>query len=185
MAEFSIGRLLRRVRAGEAKLAWNRPGLSAPETLTLRSGAFADGGRMPRRTAGKGVGENVSPPLSWDGVPTDAVELVLLVEDPDAPVPSPIFHLAIAGIPASESSIHEGGLNAGAHPYGQGTGTLGRRGYSGPRPVRGHGPHEYVFQLYALSEPLELPLGASPTRIVDAMAGKVVARGRLVGLYER
>ena len=38
-----VGTLLKNRRAGEEKLAWNLPNLSAPETLTLTSDAFGDG----------------------------------------------------------------------------------------------------------------------------------------------
>jgi phosphatidylethanolamine-binding protein (PEBP) family uncharacterized protein len=118
-------------------------------------------------------------------VPCDAAELVLLVEDPDAPLPSPIVHLALAGLPISVSAVSEGALNAGSTPYGYGRGSFKQNGYSRPRPVRGHGAHGYFFQLYAVSEPLQLPTSASPRRVVDAMAGKVLCRGRIVGLFER
>lgn len=140
---------------------------------------------MPQRTAGAGAGENRSPQLAWTGVPACTCELVLLIEDPDAPLKRPIVHLALAAIPASITSFAENALNAGSRPFGAGTASFNRTGYAGPRPIRGHGPHSYVFQLYALSEPLELGPKARPGRIVAAMAGKVIGRGRLDGIYER
>jgi Raf kinase inhibitor-like YbhB/YbcL family protein len=179
-----LGRLLRDRRAGDSKLAWNRPGLAAPDTIPLTSPAFTDGSEMPLSSAGKGVGPNISPPLAWHGLPDDAVELVLVVEDPDAPLPRPVVHLALAGIPPELTGFAEGDLNEGG-PYGTGRGSFGRSGYAGPRPVPGHGAHRYVFQLYALSRPLGLPPGARPNSIVGAMNRAVLARGRLDGTYER
>jgi Raf kinase inhibitor-like YbhB/YbcL family protein len=179
-----LGRVLRNRRAGDAKLAWNQPGLEAPDTITLTSPAFDDGGEMPVSSAGKGVGANVSPPLAWRGVPDDVAELVLIVEDPDAPLPKPVVHLALAGIPPEMTAFAEGDLNEGG-PYGNGRGSFGRSGYGGPRPVPGHGAHRYVFQLYALSRRLGLRPGATPKSIVGAMHAAVLARGRLDGTYER
>lgn len=179
-----LGRLLRNRRAGDAKLAWNQPGLDAPATLRLTSDAFADGAEMPRSSAGHGVGENLSPGLAWQGVPEGAAELVLILEDPDAPLPRPVVHLALAGIAPDVAGFAEGDLNAGSR-HGDGRGSFRRVGYAGPRPIRGHGRHRYVFQLYALSEHLRLPPGAPPKAIVTAMKGKVLARGRLTGTYER
>jgi Raf kinase inhibitor-like YbhB/YbcL family protein len=179
-----LGRLLRNRRAGDSKLAWNQPGLHAPDTITLTSPAFTDGSEMPVSSAGKGVGANISPPLAWHDLPDDASELVLIVEDPDAPLPRPVVHLALAGIPPELTGLAEGDLNDDG-PYGNGRGSFGRSGYTGPRPVPGHGAHTYVFQLYALSRPLGLPPAAKPSSIVGAMNGAVLARGRLNGTYER
>jgi Raf kinase inhibitor-like YbhB/YbcL family protein len=180
-----LGRLLRNRRAGEATLAWNRKGLEAPSTIDLRSTAFASGGLIPRLHAGQRVGDNVAPQLSWNGVPEGATELVLLIEDPDVPLRRPITHLSLSGIPAATTSIPQGGLNAGAEPFGTGIGSFGRAGYAGPRPIPGHGPHSYVFQIFALDSPLTLPLAAKPEEITEAMSGHVLVRGRLDGTYER
>jgi Raf kinase inhibitor-like YbhB/YbcL family protein len=179
-----LGRLLGNRRAGESKLAWNQPGLSGPGTITLTSPAFTDGSEMPVSSAGNGVGANISPPLAWHGIPALAAELVLIIEDPDAPLPRPVVHLALAGIAPQLGGFAEGELNEGG-PHGNGRGSFNRTGYGGPRPVPGHGRHHYVFQLYALSRRLDLPSGAKPSSIVSAINGTVLARGRLDGTYER
>ncbi len=66
---------------------------------------------MPVRSAGRGVGDNVSPQLSWDGAPGDTQDLVLIVEDPSAPLPRPFVHAVVTGIAASTNSPAEGALN--------------------------------------------------------------------------
>jgi hypothetical protein len=82
-----IGRLLRGVRAGDRDLVCNSQALrDAPATIGLHSASFAEGGLMPPRCAGPGVGENVSPQLGWSDVPEGATELVLIMQDPDAPL---------------------------------------------------------------------------------------------------
>ena len=57
-------------------------------------------------------------------------------------------------------------------------------GYRGPRPIPGHGPHHYAFQLFALDTRIELPAGSDPATVVNAMAGHVIARAHLTGTYE-
>ncbi len=179
-----IGQLLRPVRAGEKHLAGNDPAIRAvPATLTLSSPAFRPGGAIPARYAGRGVGGNISPALSWSGVPDGTRQLVLIVEDRDAPVPRPIAHV-LAVLPADLPELAEGGLSPG-DTVRLGRNSLGHSAYDGPRPVPGHGPHTYVFQLFALGQPLTL--GPSFTRrdLLAAMRGAVLARGRLDGTYER
>ena len=69
-------------------------------------------------------------------------------------------------------------------------GSIGR-GYRGPEPIKGHGPHRYVFQLFALAVPLTAtasgkPLeSAKPRAVLAAVPGPVLARGRIDGIYER
>jgi phosphatidylethanolamine-binding protein (PEBP) family uncharacterized protein len=78
---------------------WHRPAAdSAPDVITLTSKAFTDGAPIPQRNAGKGVGDDISPQLQWSGVPASTVELVLIVEDPDVPLPRPIVHCLVTGI---------------------------------------------------------------------------------------
>jgi phosphatidylethanolamine-binding protein (PEBP) family uncharacterized protein len=138
-----LGRLLKRVRAGERHLAWNDAvSFVSTKTIALSSSGFAAGGIIPRRYGGDGVGENVSPALSWSGVPPDAKEIVLIVEDADAPLPRPFVHVIVFAIPASATALDEGRLSspAGAE-LAMGKNTLGKAKYGGPRPVPGHGPH--------------------------------------------
>jgi phosphatidylethanolamine-binding protein (PEBP) family uncharacterized protein len=51
-------------------------------------------------------------------------------------------------------------------------------------PIRSHGPHSYVFQLFALSKALELPDGFTLSQMITALTGHVVGRARLDGTYE-
>jgi hypothetical protein len=61
---------------------------------------------------------------------------------------------------------------------------LGHRGYAGPRPIPGHGPHHYRFQVFALDAPVAESI-TSAKALLAAMRGHVVARGVLTGVYER
>lgn len=180
-----IGQLLRSVRAGEARSAWEHPNLrEVPQLLHVSSTAFEPGAPMPNRFAGRGVGSNVSPPLAWRGVPEGAAELALIVEDPDAPLPRPFVHAVVAGIPPGWSGLPEGAIGADA-TLRVGRASLGQRGYLGPRPVSGHGPHSYLFQVVAVDQLMELSAGFTKRDLIAAMSGHAMARGRLDGTFER
>jgi Raf kinase inhibitor-like YbhB/YbcL family protein len=142
---------------------------------------------MPARYGAK---HNVSPALAWSGVPAQAQEVVVLMEDPDAPMPQAFVHWSIYGIPPSVNSLPEGigaGGTAGRTLPGgvfQGRNSTGRTGFFGPKPPPGHGVHHYHFQVFALDEPLGLGPDAERDALVEAMRGHVLAQGDLVGTYE-
>lgn len=181
-----IGRALRNRRAGHETLAWARPELSAPEAFALTSPAFEHGSPIPREYRGHLLGRDLSPALAWTAPPDDAVELVLVVEDPDAPRRTPAVHVLARGIDPALGGIAEGSLANPSPVPGlvHGAGALGHRGWAGPMPVPSHGPHAYVFQLFATDRPIELPASFTLADAVRALAGRVVARARLDGSYE-
>ena len=114
------------------------------------------------------------------------MELVLIVQDPDAPRRTPANHALTAGIDPSLQGLPESGL-ADPSPipgHRHGKGPLGHRGWAGPLPPRSHGPHTYVFQLFALDNHPDLRDGFSLTDALAAMNGHVIARARLDGTYE-
>jgi len=182
-----LGRLLKGRRAGEDRLAWYHPAVSsAPALLELRSESFSEGQSIPIAHAGHGVGANRSPGLSWHNVPPGTQELILIVEDADAPLPRPFVHLVATGIRPTSVGLPESALNAATNTYASlGRNSFGKTIYAGPRALPGHGPHRYSFQLLALNRAL---LFSEPPRlrdVLDRLDGAVLARGRLNGVFER
>lgn len=181
-----LGAALKGVRAGADKLAIVQPGLGTFAALELRSPAFANGARLPERFTADGAG--VSPPLFWTGVPEGTDSLVLLVEDPDAPTPSPLVHAIIWGMPGEDGQLSEGAIvadGAGGEGGDVGRNSFRREGWLPPDPPPGHGEHRYAFQLFALG-PSDDP-GETPKRsnAVAVMQGRVLAAGLLTGTYSR
>jgi Raf kinase inhibitor-like YbhB/YbcL family protein len=181
-----IGLALRNRRAGHHLLVWARADLRAPENFTLTSPAFEHGTPIPARHRGKFFGANISPALSWTPPPAGTAELVLIVQDPDVPIGKPATHALTLGIDPARDGLPE---NALAHPspvpgVRSGKAALGRRGWAGPKPPRSHGPHSYVFQLFALDQAPELPDGFTLDQVLAAMEGHVIGRARLDGTYE-
>ncbi|MFE3054251.1 YbhB/YbcL family Raf kinase inhibitor-like protein [Nocardia sp. NPDC059239] len=184
-----IGRLLRNRRAGPEGLAWCRPNLAAGDVFEVTSTDFEHEAALDVRHAMKRVGgQDLSPELAWSGVPADTVQLLLVVEDQDAPFGGPFVH-ALALLDPKIGELPSGALASG--PTIDGVEVLRSswgRGYLGPGPVPGHGPHRYVFQVFALTEPVTIPGGGAPEsakpRAVLA-AARAHARGRIDGFYER
>jgi Raf kinase inhibitor-like YbhB/YbcL family protein len=181
-----LGRALRNRRAGQDTLVWARPELLAAESFELTSPAFAPGTPIPARYRGRLFGANVSPALEWTTPPAGTAELVLIVEDPDVPGRTAGTHAIAVGIDSNLGGLPDDSLRNPSPVAGlrHGRGPLGHLGWAGPMPVPSHGPHFYVFQLFALDQRLDLPGRFTLTDTVAAMAGHVIGRARLDGTYE-
>ncbi|MFI1364276.1 YbhB/YbcL family Raf kinase inhibitor-like protein [Streptomyces griseochromogenes] len=147
--------------------------------LTVTSPAYPDSGTIPRRyTCG---GENVSPPLAVNGVPTRTTSLTLLLQDPDAPRGTFTHWMAW------DIDPHTTHLTAGEHPTGaaEGRNGFGGTGYGGPCPPRGDHPHRYVLTVYAGDGRPDLAPTATPDDLLRALSGHTLATGTLTGRYGR
>lgn len=170
-----------RFRAGEHRSPLTGPEYAGADTIDVTSPAFTDGGPIPQKHAGKGIGDNVSPPLQRSGVPEQTKQLALIIDDVDVPGPKPLMH-TIALIDADSRGLGEGELKPGAadvrlvKAFGD--------TYVGPAPIPGHGPHHYRFLVFALDE--RVPDDVTDHKaFLAAIAGHVLARGKLTGTYER
>jgi phosphatidylethanolamine-binding protein (PEBP) family uncharacterized protein len=191
-----LGTLLKNRRARDIHSVWNFPNLQGPELLIVTSEDFPEGQSMPREHAGKRVGgNNLSPALTWSPPPAETTELLLVVEDLDVPLSKPAVHcLALIDPSRLESPNHlpPGALSAREPAAGVRVlrSTVGR-GYHGPEPIKGHGPHRYVFQVFASLGEMSSTSDSStlhrarPRALLSSFTPPVVARGRLTGLYER
>lgn len=179
-----LGEALRGLRAGSEKTVVAQQRLHlGDQRMELTSPAFPDGGRLPRRCTADGSA--VSPPLAWNAPPAGTESFVLVVEDPDAPSSRPLVHGLVAGLPADRRELAEGAFGPGKHLDGVGRNSYLRRAWLAPDPPTGHGPHDYVFQLFALTGTPEIGDAFGRSELVEAMAGQVIAAGVLVGRYAR
>ncbi|MGQ4512880.1 YbhB/YbcL family Raf kinase inhibitor-like protein [Streptomyces sp. DW26H14] len=185
-----LGRLLNKRRAGDAHTAWNLPNLRGPEVLSLTSDRFGDGGTMPLEHCARNIGgDDTSPHLAWTRPPGGTVQLLLVVEDIDVPLSRPAVHCT-ALIDPSSGPLAPGALSGRQPAAGVRVlrSTIGR-GYHGPAPIKGHGPHRYVFQLFALGASVDdtaTPVDrARPRAVLSAVTAPVLGRARLTGVFER
>jgi Raf kinase inhibitor-like YbhB/YbcL family protein len=152
-------------------------------TILISSSVFSEGGTIPLKYTCDG--EDISPPLSWSGVPENAKSLALIADDPDAPLGTWV-HWVLYNMPASSAGLPEGvpveqvigGIGT------QGNNSSRKNGYSGPCPPKG-APHRYYFKLYALDIELDLAPGVSKADLEKAMQGHILAQGQLMGKYGR
>ncbi|MWV29168.1 YbhB/YbcL family Raf kinase inhibitor-like protein [Aurantiacibacter rhizosphaerae] len=177
-----LGKALRNVRAGHGKLAvakLGEEGMIGKSGFTLTSAAFENGGKLdPCFTADEE--DAVAPPLEWTAPPAGTQEIVLVVEDPDAPAPEPFCHWLVWGLPGQKGKLLEGET-----PQRVGKNSFGNSEWLLPDPPTGHEAHDYVFQLFALDLPLVLMPGASRDDLIEAMKGHVTAVAILTGTYAR
>ena len=177
-----LGKALKNARAGHGKLAAARfggEGVLGRGGFALKSVAFTDGGELdPCFTADEE--DAVAPPLEWTAPPPGTQELVLVVEDPDAPSPEPFVHWLVWGLKPQQGQLLEGEV-----PPRVGKNSFRNSEWLLPEPPAGDDPHDYVFQLFALDLPLTLMPGAERSELFEAMEGHVIGAAVLTGTYQR
>jgi Raf kinase inhibitor-like YbhB/YbcL family protein len=157
----------------------------APNKIKVSSVAFAEGGKLALQQAhGDCGGQNISPPLSWSGVPPKARSVAIVVSDADAPGGA-WTHWIIYNLPASRKNIGVGIAPGEVVPSGarQAKNDWGVAGYGGPCPPSGK--HRYRFYVLALDLHLSLPENAGQAEFSGAISNHILARGVLAGSYSR
>ncbi len=149
-----------------------------------------DGKALPRRAASESAGgSNLSPQLSWYGFPAETRSFVVTMFDADAPTPSGFWHWLVKDIPASVTELKAGAgkmgdtdLPAGARHHAN---DARDRGYDGPAPPPGSGPHRYFIAVHALDVgSLAVDEDATPAYVNLQLLGYTLARAVMVPWYE-
>ncbi|MGH7968636.1 MAG: YbhB/YbcL family Raf kinase inhibitor-like protein [Limisphaerales bacterium] len=151
--------------------------------MQVTSTAFKEGEPIPAKyTCDE---KDLSPPLSWMGVPQGAKSLALIVDDPDAPVGTWV-HWVLFDAPPETKELPQDLPKSQYLPGGakQGLNDFKRLGYGGPCPPAGK-PHRYFFKLYALDAVLGLKPGAAKQEVERSMSGHIIGEGHLMGTYKR
>ena len=144
-------------------------------------GAFPEGATIPKLHTCEGA--DLSPALEWSGEPPDTKSFVLVMDDPDAPAGT-WNHWLLWDIPRSVHSLAQGFKPGRVGESG--TNDLGKTGYGGPAPPKGHGPHRYYFRLLAVdTETLGLRVGAKRADLDCALETHVLDQALYMGRYER
>lgn len=151
--------------------------------IWLKSPSFDSGDSIPEECTCDG--SNISPTLTWQGVPTNTESIALIMEDPDSPSGNWV-HWVIYNLPEdmttlSSSVPKEQILFDDAQ---QGINSFLNVGYDGPCPPPG-AVHRYYFRVYALDTDISLESGATKEELEDAMRGHILAEGELMGTYQR
>lgn len=128
--------------------------------LTLQSSAFSHYGKIPSKYTCEG--EDLSPPLSWSGLPQGTKSLCLIVDDPDAPDPRApkmtYVHWVLYNIPISIMELAEAATDFGLRAI-EGLNDWKRTGYGGPCPPIGEHRYFLNFMRWILfSQCFNLPI---------------------------
>lgn len=154
------------------------------ERMQITSEAFAHNASIPAKYTCKG--QDISPSLSWSGLPAGTKSLALIVDDPDAPDPAAPrrtwVHWVLYNLPPASQGLPEGMKHL---PSGtlQGVNDWGRTGYGGPCPPIGR--HRYFHKLYALDVVLPDLGNVNKAGLEQAMQGHVLAHAELVGTFQK
>lgn len=142
--------------------------------LTIRSPVFENNKLIPAKYTCDG--EDVNPPLTIDGAPDETKSMVLVVDDPDAPMGT-WDHWIVWNIPPTKK------IEENTVPGTEGINDFRKHSYGGPCPPSG--THRYFFKVYALDAKLDLSSNSRKKYVEKAMQGHILAKGELVGLYRR
>jgi Raf kinase inhibitor-like YbhB/YbcL family protein len=142
--------------------------------LTVSSPAFENNNLIPSKYTCDG--DNVNPPLIIEGIPEKTKSLVLIVDDPDAPMGT-WDHWVVWNI-SPTNKIEENTV-----PGTEGINDSRKHSYGGPCPPSG--THRYFFKIYALDTKLDLNSNSRKKDVEKAMQSHILAKGELVGLYHR
>jgi Raf kinase inhibitor-like YbhB/YbcL family protein len=161
-------------------------GAGGSMAFVIQSSVFQPSGTIPGQYTCEG--EDISPPLTWSGVPKETRSLVLIVDDPDAPDPAAPrmtwVHWLVYNLPPDSGGLLEGVSEEGL-PEGTrlGRNDFKRIRFGGPCPPIGK--HRYFFKLYALDT--LLPDMGKPDKpaLLKAMEGHVLGETKLMGTYEK
>jgi Raf kinase inhibitor-like YbhB/YbcL family protein len=145
-------------------------------TLKITSSAFSNNSFIPQKYSCDG--ENINPPFEISGVPQNAISLVLIVDDPDAPNGT-WDHWIKFNILPNVTSINENDESFGISGKGSG----GKLTYQGPCPPSGR--HHYFFKLYALDTKISLSESATKKDVLKTIDGHILDQTSIVGLYKR
>lgn len=145
--------------------------------IKIKSPVFNQGEMIPEKYTCKG--EDVNPPLLIENVSEEAKSLVLIVDDPDAPMGT-FTHWLVWNIDPKIKEIKEDSVPEGVV---LGTNDFGKTAYGGPCPP--FGTHRYYFKVYALDTVLDLPQGSNRSQLEKAIMGHVLDSGTLMGKFSK
>lgn len=174
--------------AQERKGGGRRGGFQLPPMIHLQIADFSDGGQIPAKYTCAAGQNSPSPAINWSGAPANVQSFALILHDPDpvlgGSATNDVLHWAIYNIPGDAKSLPEG-VKSGDQPDGakQIKNQAGSPSYLGPCPPAGHGEHHYTFEIFGLNAKLDLPDTASRADLMNAMNGKVVAKGVYIGMF--
>ncbi len=171
---------------GTSHQAKSLANVNVPDSISVTSSAFTNGGAIPRAYTCDGAGS--IPALAWSAPPAGTKSVAVVVDDPDA-TGGDYVHWVVIQLDPSRRTLP--GPTPAAHQLDN---TGGTRGWTPPCPPPGR-DHHYRFSVYALRDYVCASNGdavpsadCSEPSAEDALgqiADNAIAKGTLVGTYRR
>jgi Raf kinase inhibitor-like YbhB/YbcL family protein len=161
------------------------------DTIVLHSMSLNQNATIDSKHVYKGYGcegENLSPQVSWEGIPAEAKSLALTYYDPDAPSGSGWWHWTVFNIAPSVVEIPEGASGTDAMPKGaiEGRTDFGESKFGGSCPPVGDKPHRYFLTLHALDvEKLDLDANAPGAMVGYFINAHSIGQAQIMAVYGR
>jgi Raf kinase inhibitor-like YbhB/YbcL family protein len=167
-------------------------GAAKADVLVLTSPQIADNGTLAVKNACADkqrspncVGENVSPPLAWSGVPEGTKSFALLLFDPEGRAPAGVSHMVVYGIPAEARGFAEGELSQPSEKFVGGKSTMEKAIYFGPGTPPNTDWHHYTWTLIATDlDPKALQPGMTREELAVALKDHVKGSAGLVTRFK-
>ena len=167
-------------------------GVAYADVLTLTSPVIPDNGTLAIKNACNDkqrspncVGENISPPLAWSGVPEGTKSFALLLFDPEGLAPAGVSHMVVYGIPTSVTGFAEGELSQPSDKFVGGKSTMGKAVYFGPGTPPNTDWHHYTWTLVATDlDPKALQPGLTRAELAAALKDHVKGSAGLVTRFK-
>ena len=160
-------------------------------SISISSTKFNETRRIPRQYSC--TQEDISPPISWEGIPVGTVSFALIVDSNQHAGP-PWVHWVLWNIPSTVMELPEAVPKTASVPLvgmraGQGTNTEKNIGWTGPCPPpvlvgnksQVSSAKTYRFKLYALDTEVELESSATKNNLLRNIDGHILAGGELTG----
>lgn len=147
---------------------------SQTSQLQITSSAFRHNQMIPREYTCQG--EDINPPLEISGIPEGTKSLVLIMDDPDAPMGT-WDHWLLYDIPPA------GKIEENSIPGQQSRNSFGKLDYGGPCPPSG--THRYFFKLYALDAVSSFAKTPTKKELENFVQEHLLAKTELIGLYKK
>lgn len=154
------------------------------EKLKIKSKSFENGGWIPNRHSG--YGEDISPEFIIEGIVSEAVSMVIILDDMSHPLFPNYNHWIAWNIPPVSiipEGIPKGDIIERPIHIEQGM-AYGKHCYRGPKPPFSWN-HNYRFTVYILDKKLIISTNSRKEDVLKAIEGHILQRGILIGKYQR
>lgn len=165
--------------------------LVSAQNFTLKSNSLKGQAENDLIFNGMGcVGGNISPQLSWEGIPENTKSFAITIHDPDAPTVSGWWHWVVFNIPSNVTELvaDAGNIEKNIAPQEaiQSITDFGTYGYGGPCPPQGDSPHQYIITVYALDiDKIELDKDASAAMVTFYLHQHTIQKASLIFYSKR